>query len=175
ANFIELLLASNVPLLAWAAAGLVAVMVVIGGVVLYRQAEKWTDRYPYCLKLSPSIALFSVGCLFLFMWESSTAQHTLATHFETYEQTLPWKSTLMPQRKEYIALDHSLKEPKKEEEFLSRFDPFLPSSLSYQPDIYLFVVESLREDFITQEIAPQLHHFKRENTSFDLALSNANA
>ncbi|MBI2811274.1 MAG: sulfatase-like hydrolase/transferase [Candidatus Melainabacteria bacterium] len=48
-------------------------------------------------------------------------------------------------------------------------------SLARKPDIYLFVIESLREDFITALNAPHLKNFKQENVSFPMGLSNANA
>ena len=48
-------------------------------------------------------------------------------------------------------------------------------SLNHKPDIYLFVIESLREDYITVENSPHLNQFKEKNVSFDLTLSNANA
>ncbi|MBY0530237.1 MAG: sulfatase-like hydrolase/transferase [Rhabdochlamydiaceae bacterium] len=173
-NFIELLLASNVSLFAWAALGLAGVGVILGGVFLYRLSERWTDRHPFAVKYSTLSGLLCTTALFLFVWETTTVQNTLAMHFESYEKTLPWKNTFLPVQKEYLVLDNALKEPEEEQDALRKLDS-RAFSLSRRPDIYLFVIESLREDFITSEVTPQLHQFKTENIHFDLALSNANA
>jgi membrane-anchored protein YejM (alkaline phosphatase superfamily) len=46
--------------------------------------------------------------------------------------------------------------------------------LTKKPNIFLFILESAREDFITPEIAPALSRFREENFAFDLSMSNAN-
>jgi membrane-anchored protein YejM (alkaline phosphatase superfamily) len=44
-----------------------------------------------------------------------------------------------------------------------------------RPNIYLFVIESLRKDVITPEIAPALALFRRQNIDCEMSLSNGNA
>ncbi len=173
-NFIELLLASNVSLFIWAVAGGAVLSVILGGVWLYRISETWTDRRPFVVSYSQLAAVICTTGLFLFVWETSTVGYTVATHFETYEHTLPWKNTFLPVKKEYVTLEHPLKEPEEEEAVFRKLDS-RAFSLSRQPDIFLFVMESLREDYITPKIAPNLHQFKQDHVSFDLAFSNANA
>lgn len=174
ANFIELLLASSVSLFVWALAGLTAIGMIVGGVFAYRISEKWTDSHPLSLTYGRLTAILCTATLFLFAWETTTVRYTIATHFEVYEKTLPWKNTFLPIQKEYIVLQNTLQEPEEEQDALRGLDS-RAFCLARKPDIYLFIVESLREDYITPEIAPALHAFKKNNISFDLALSNANA
>jgi hypothetical protein len=60
---------------------------------------------------------------------------------------------------------------KEVEEFLSEKS----FTVAKQPNIYLIVLETFRADHITPEIAPHLHRFKEENTSFPNAVSTATA
>jgi membrane-anchored protein YejM (alkaline phosphatase superfamily) len=98
----------------------------------------------------------------------------VTAHGSRYQKTLPWKTTIFPETQQEFALDYPLKAPVFEHELISTLDSRV-FSLARKPDIYLFVIESLREDYITSENAPFIHRFKQENLSFPLALSNANA
>jgi hypothetical protein len=53
----------------------------------------------------------------------------------------------------------------------------LPPGYAASPDtnLFLFIIETLRDDFVTPEIAPHLADFKRENISFDHAQAASNA
>ncbi len=42
------------------------------------------------------------------------------------------------------------------------------------PNIFLFIVETFRKDFINEKITPHLFSFTKNNTSFDLSIANAN-
>ncbi|MBN2479278.1 MAG: sulfatase-like hydrolase/transferase [Parachlamydiales bacterium] len=46
--------------------------------------------------------------------------------------------------------------------------------LKEKPNIIIFVVETTRKDFITEDIAPNLFAFKNENISFEKSYSSAN-
>ncbi len=174
ANIIELLYASNVSLLIWGAGIVLALVILLGGVFVHRLTEKWTEKYPCYVTYPFLVAVLGVISFFIFNLESSTKHLISLSQFEMYEKTLGWKTTFAPPPSKYIALDRLLKEPESENLVLSRLDPKL-GALAKKPDIYLFVIESLREDYITEINTPELHRFKQNNTSFDLALSNANA
>ncbi len=174
ANFIELLLASNVSIAVWGIAGLVGITILVSGIFLYRTLEKWTMRKPFYMSLSLIGALFGIACLFLFSWDYGIKKHISTIFFDRFQKTLPWKSTVSLPRVDYLSLKNTFQELEGEEEAIRKLDS-RSFSLVHKPDIYLFIVESLREDFITAENAPRLHRFKKENVSFEMALSNANA
>lgn len=173
-NFMELLYASNVSLFVWGAAGLAALGVIFCGVWIFRATEKWTDRHPIATTYPLLIAVICTMTLFLVTWESSAKRLITATQFEIYQKSLPWKTTFIPPREESFRLNYALKLPEEEEDSLRSLDS-RAFSLARKPDVYLFIVESLREDFIKEEYTPHLLAFRNNNIHFDLALSNANA
>jgi len=173
-NFMELLYASNVSLFVWGAAGLAALGIIMGGVWIFRSTEKWTDRHPISTTYPFLIAIMCTMTLFMVNWEASAGHLTSATQMEMYQKSLPWKTTFTPPPQEQLRLEYALKIPEEEQDALRSLDS-RAFSLARRPDIYLFIVESLREDFITEAQAPNLHAFKNDNVHFDLALSNANA
>jgi glucan phosphoethanolaminetransferase (alkaline phosphatase superfamily) len=173
-NFFELLLASNVSILVWVIAGLIGISLLLSGLFLYRMTEKWAMRRKLFISAPMLGGSLCVIGLFLLSWDYSVKGHISRTNFDRFQKTLPWKCTFFPYRVDYLSLKTTLKELQGEEELMRSLDSRV-FSLARKPDIYLFIVESLREDYITFEIAPNLTRFKKDYFSFELALSNANA
>lgn len=174
ANFIELLLASNVSILVWVIAGLTTILLLLAGIFLYRLTEMWTVRRKLIVS-SPVLGSFlCILCLFLASWDYSSRRHVSRAHFDRFQKTLPWKSTFFSQRMDHLTLKTPLQGPKGERELKQSLDSRV-FSLARKPDIYLFIVESLREDYITPNHCPHLARFKQDNLSFELTLANANA
>lgn len=170
-NFVEILYASNVSLVKWMMAASFGAGVLLSAIFLFKMSERFTARKP--VSASPLMLTLSLAAsgLMLLSWDFSTKQHLDPSRFDLYQKTLPWKDTLFNPEQQVLALA----EPLKPKQFQI---PLKPESLpqpGLRPDVYLFVVESLREDFITASNAPHLQRFKQENVHFDLALSNANA
>ena len=173
-NFIELLLASNVSIFVWGLAGISGVAFLILGIVLYRLSEKWTLHRPFSASIPMILAVLGTVGLFLISWDFGMNKYISKAYCDRYQKTLPWKSTFFPHRVEYLSLKTSLQELETEGEFMGKLDS-RAFSLARKPDIYLFIVESLREDYINAINAPNIKSFKDENISFEMALSNANA
>lgn len=173
-NFIELLLASNVSIFIWALAGLSGACILLSGIFFYRMAEKWTKQRPFSISFPMVWAVIFTGSLFMFSWDYGLKGHLSTLHFDRFEKTLPWKSTFFPPRTDQFFLKNPLAEAEGEEELMRKLDSRV-FSLNHKPDIYLFIVESLREDFITHENSPHLKEFKEKHIWFETALSNANA
>lgn len=173
-NFLELLLASNVSIFIWVVAGVIGISILFSGIILYHYTEKWTKRHP--ITASSPMLCFSLCllCLFLVGWDFSFRHHVPEAHFDRFQKTLPWKFTFFPPKMEFLSLRATLQEPHADEELMGKLDSRV-FSLARKPDVYLFIVESLRADYINLENSPNLYHFKKKNLSFDLALSNANA
>ncbi len=174
ANFIELLLASNVTLLVWAIAGAIGIVLLLSGLFLYRLTEIWAIRRRVGVSFSALGTAFCLTGLFLASWDYSVRSYISKTHFDRFQKTLPWKTTFFPQRPICLSLKTTLQEPRGEEELMQSLDSRF-FSLIRKPDIYLFIVESLREDYIISENAPHLTQFKKQNISFEHAFANANA
>lgn len=173
-NFIELLLASNVSLLVWACAALGGVALLLSGLFLFRLTERLAQKKSWAPSLTFLGAVLGTTFLFLLSWDYGVRGHVNGAFCDRYQKTLPWKTTFFPHHLERIFLKKSLSSLPSYKELNQKIDPHL-LKLSTLPDLYLFVIESLREDFIIPEIAPSLSRFKKDNLSFPIALSNANA
>lgn len=173
-NFLELLYASNISLLIWLALGISGFAILLSAIYLYRVTERWTHRRPCVISYPMLAATLCTLCLFLMTWDYSTHKWAGRSHYDLYEKTLPWKSTFFRPHREFIALSHPLRELQPQETLLKCVDRNAMAGAK-KPDIFIFIIESLREDFIQQNLAPHLYQFKKSFTHFDLALANANA
>lgn len=106
-----------------------------------------------------SFALFCVETLFV-------PKMSYKTH-ANYVKTLPLLTTFTNPKVEIYSLPHPITPPQKTE--------LLPLTLNHKPNVYLFVIETLRSDFITPEIAPALSQFGRDHIQCTRSFSNANA
>jgi len=169
-NFMEMLYASNVSISAWITGGIVALIFIAAGVVFFKYTEKKALSKPFALSYRLLSLALCGGFICLLGWDAWGAHINGIQKDYAHEKTLPWKATFFSKGYETFALGTSLKSLHVTKESSS----FLPP-LRKKPPIFLFVAESLREDYMTKEVAPNLYHFKQENITFDLALSNANA
>lgn len=174
ANFIEMLYASHISLLAWIIIGGAILGLVFLGYFLFNITEKFSKSRPLLLtRKSVFTSLCATAVLLGFC--DQTAKHFIPSVMsEKYQRCLPWKTTLFPSSQVSLKFFHPLKGGKDEKEIHQKI---AASSLvlADKPNIYLFVIESLRDDYLTAEVAPNMNRFKKQNIAFDLALSNANA
>ncbi len=170
-NFVELLYASNVSLWVWFFCFLGGFLILGLIVSLYLVTERWIATRPLVFSYSPIAALLCGLCLFLGTWDYSVQKFARTNEFSRYAKTLPWKNTLRKQKQSFLPLLHPLKPFKA----FDAKEIAKAHVVKRKPDIYLFVIESLREDFITPDLAPHLSTFKTQCVTFDLALANANA
>lgn len=173
-NFFELLLASNVSLVVWAFAAVGGIVLLMSGIFLYRITHQLTKKRLLFVPFPMQVAVLVVLSIFLISWDIGVRKHVSKAFFDRYQKTLPWKTTFFPHKAIYLSLAKGLPEPVGGEELMRKLDS-RAFSLAHKPDIYLFVAESLREDYINDEYAPFLSQFKKANVKFDMALSNANA
>jgi hypothetical protein len=170
ANFVEMLKASNVSLVSWVIAGLIACLVPLVGVLLFKIADRASRKRPiYLSNRALSISLFSVALVL------TTLDYNIGVaNNEKLLKALPWKGTLFSESLPTVILDRSLAKKSPEQDYLAELEN---SSLEVvvKPNIYLFIVESLREDFLTPGIAPYLTDFREESGKFNRSISAANA
>jgi glucan phosphoethanolaminetransferase (alkaline phosphatase superfamily) len=171
-NFIEMLIASNVPLSTWLMGAVITLCLLLSGVLFFFFVEKWVRRRSFSVR---SFGIIACGALFsLVLWDGAAAYFFSNTQYGEHKDVLPWKATLFSPAKEIFTFTSSLK-PIEEEAHALRMSEKGALIAKHKPNIYLFIIESLREDFITREVAPNLSLFRDENIAFDYAFSNANA
>ncbi len=167
-NFIEMLYASNISISAWITGGVVGLIFLVFGVGFFQFTQRKVSEKPLLLTYSAGATTVCMGFICLFLWDIWGINYASIQKDGSHEKALPWKATFFYPKLNSLVLNAPLKQV--HEGLLTSALP-----LENKPPIFLFVVESLREDFITPEIAPNLYRFKKDNISFDLALSNANA
>lgn len=172
-NFIELLYATHIPISYWVLAGFGAVMIPILGILIFRGAQKLSQKKPvYFSKSVVGTALFS-AVFFLIAFDVKVGKIAAPTHTVRFLEALPWKTTFLPPAPSQLEVGKLLHKP-SEKECLSYLQTVNLKGTK-RPNIFLFVTESLREDFITPEVAPVLSSFRDNNVSFLQAFAAANA
>lgn len=172
-NFLYLLDASGVALWIWILFFCFILLLPFLGILIYLISEKIIQNRQIFLKKEWLFQIFICIPIALLLWEHSTSQLIHPNSYTGFSKSLPWKFTFLQPSTIFFPLSKFLKEPIQEEIALASIKNDT-TQLTTKPNIYLFVVESLREDFITREVAPYLYQFKQDTHHFDLALSNSN-
>jgi len=173
-NFLHMLTASGLPLWVWFCCfGLLAIIPIIG-VVIYRITEWLAKKKPLGIRLGLLAQTFFCIPVALFLWDFSASRVLHREAHLSFIKSLPWKVTFLHPRVPVLALPNPLARPQTEEQMAAALEQFshVPA---HRPNIYLFVVESLREDAIRPNIAPILSEFRDQNLHSQISLSNANA
>ena len=172
-NFIEILHITGISIQAWAflLAGAVIIIPMLAMTLygltgrLAKQPLKITHK-----GLAKTLFCLPIGLMAL---DLTVTSHLDRNDYHYYQRILPWKSTLIAHDELTIHMEKPLKPLMDEKEVLKAVHS-VSVSAAYRPNIYLFVVESLREDFMTEENAKNISAFKKENISFGKTYSNAN-
>lgn len=170
ANFIELLISSNISLVSWLMALIGAILLPAIGILAFRITHK---RSLHIRKLP--LVITTISCLgFLLILDYKLNNTLPLTHVLHMHKAFPWKQTFFAAAHPELAIPSALKTLPSQEERLLSLDSST-FSLLHKPDIYLIIIESLRSDFINEVNTPNLYAFKEQNLNFPLTFSNANA
>ncbi len=167
-NFIEMIKATNISAITWflGACGVFAIF--FSSRVLYHLSEKLSQKRKLHLSQNILIALLVAPLIVLIVWDKVTLCKLSSVSYEQFRQILPFKKTFFLPKQFLLPIEPALKE-------IQLLDSSSLQTACKRPPIYLFVIESLREDYITNEIAPNMFRFKQDNISFDIAASGGNA
>ncbi|HEY5234921.1 MAG TPA: sulfatase-like hydrolase/transferase, partial [Rhabdochlamydiaceae bacterium] len=172
-NFIELLYATHTPIIYWVLAGLASVLIPVLGIVFFRSTHKISQKKPIHFSKSVMGMTLFTAVLFLSIFDvkiSKVAAPDQAVHFL---EALPWKTTFFPPAPSQLEIGQLSHKP-SENDCLSYLKTVNLKGAK-KPNIFLFVAESLREDFLTPEVAPALSSFRESNIAFPQAFAAANA
>ncbi len=173
-NFIELLKASNIQLMSWLLMGAGVAAMIALGFWLFRISERLSSKKPFYFSYAAaSLVIFSVfSILTLFDYKANSIAS--AEKDAPFLKALPWKTTLLTTSYPSWNLPAPLPPKPTQAWYLDTLENLEVKPL-HKPNIYLFIAESIREDFITDEIAPTLSQFRKDGISFPQAISGANA
>jgi len=144
------------------------------GIALYCATDTLSKFIPWKFSLSRLIlSLLALGTA-LFLLDLLFHPFLHETAYSKYKKALPLGTTFLHPSPIYIPLGLPIAPPRNEEQVGKALEEKKLMAAS-KPNIYLFIIETFRKDFITEEIAPELTQFGRENISFEESFSNANS
>ncbi len=110
--------------------------------------------------------------LFLFSFEWFVVRKMPHLEHSKFQKTLTLGTTLLSPQIPCSILPIQISPPVDQNEILKIFEH---CNVLEKPNIYLFIIETFRKDFLTKEVAPHLHSFSQENMDFVHSHSNANS
>ncbi len=172
-NLLEMLYASNISLKTWMIVGIVIIVSSGLGFLFFRLTERIAKRKPVNLSYPKITMSLLAMTLFLVAFDFKTGKGSQLTSKDRFVKALPWKSTLFSSDYPTLSLKNRIVNLPKEKIVLSKLGN-MSLTPSKKPNIFLFVVESLREDFLTTDCSPEMAYFREQNISFPQAFSSAN-
>lgn len=171
-NFLYLLDASGIPIWAWVILICCLLSIPFLGMLIYKLLDKIVQKNPLPFRHTVFLQMFLCVPFALFFFDFSASKMIHPDAYTAFIKSLPWKFTFLHPRNVIIPIK-TIHEPRSEREIASEIKKD-QTILLQKPNIYLLVIESLREDFITKEIAPNLYRFKNTYSHYQTALSNGN-
>ncbi len=140
---------------------------------LHRITMRLSRLRPLCLSRAQAITFFTSSLFSLALFEFVAFSSIKREDFQFYQRILPWKSTLFMKKGHKLYLNRPYQPRISEQEALEQLNAE-KMHIRKKPNVYLFIAESLREDFITIETAPHTVAFRSQNICLGKTFSNAN-
>jgi glucan phosphoethanolaminetransferase (alkaline phosphatase superfamily) len=172
-DFIYLLDASGIALWAWILLFSSVLALPFLGIGLYKITNFLAKKKPLSLRIEFFFQAFVCIPVALFLWDASASRVIHPDAYSAFVKSLPWKFTFIQPKNVLITPSGSIIKPMSEQIIKKEIDQ-VSSKIAKRPNIYLFVIESLRDDFITKETAPHLSQFRNESIFYNTSVSNAN-
>jgi len=169
-NFIEILHATNIPIKNWIMGGIAILILPVLGVLFFQLTGIVARKKPFNFSYASAALIMLAIFFFFFMFDFKTGKLASLGDDSRFLKALPWKTTLFAKPYPILPVKGALKAIPSEEECLQRLsrESF---GTARRPNIFLFVIESLREDFITPENSPFFSRLREDSLSFDYATS----
>lgn len=174
-NFIELLHLTGISISTWIFILTSTVLLIpLFAIILYGLTGKILPKKP--IKMTHKGLIKTLFCLpvGLMALDITVTPQVERQQYQYYQRILPWKSTLISKSELLIKMGRSIKKLPNEEAVLKKVHS-VPIVAEKKPNIYLFIVESLRQDFLNEKTASNITVFKNENITFKKTFSSANA
>jgi glucan phosphoethanolaminetransferase (alkaline phosphatase superfamily) len=172
-NFYYLLDASGVPLVIWYVVFAFIALLPMLGMLLFKSSHWFAQKWPLRIKNEVYLQMFVCIPAALLFWDFSASKVVHPDAYTEFVKSLPWKRTFFQPKTVQLPMKNPLRSSKDEQEIETYLETVQRGS-EKKPNIYLFIVESLRGDFLDEKTAPHLSHFREENICAKTALSNAN-
>jgi glucan phosphoethanolaminetransferase (alkaline phosphatase superfamily) len=172
-NFSNLLEASGLPIWIWGLFFGAFTSIPLLGYLVYRITEWLAAKSPLHLRHDWMVQVLFCLPVALFLWDLSATKLFESESHANFVKALPWRTSFLHPRRLFISLPSSLKKPNTASALLEAVESY-SGTLKARPNIYLIIAESLRSDFLSEQTAPHLTRFRKEELSFPLTVSNGN-
>lgn len=149
------------------------ILVPLMGIGFYSFTHSWSMQKPWRLsfkQMGLSLGAISMSLLLLDCY-AYPRLNRLA--YEKYEKALPLGTTFLSPSPKFYELEKPLP-VLRSEELITKTIQSLPQTFEKLPNLYFFIIETLRSDFVTPNTAPHLSTFLQKNISFSETFANAN-
>ena len=172
-NFLFLLEATGVPLWVYICSFCLLFLIPFLGLGIYFGMRWLISKWPLpCSTEKLSLSILCIATVLL-LWDFRASDLLHPSSHRAFTKSLPFKNTFFQPKEMTFQLEKKLL-PSLSELTVQQTLHSIDLTLAQKPNIYLIITESLREDFITHEIAPHLSKFRDANISAEKAFSNAN-
>lgn len=172
-NFLRMLDASGLSFWMWGVIFTALIVIPMLGIVVFRVTE-WATRWrPFGCRFERVVQLLFCLPIALFLWDFSASHFVPEEAHTVFRSSLPWRITFLRPNVPTMGLQSPLPPPMTEETAKGLLDGFSVEPKS-KPNIYLFIVESLRENILDSETAPTICAFRERSVHAKRGLANAN-
>ena len=141
---------------------------------LYLICENLSLKKPFHLSNKSYASLIGLSLFFFISCDALVYYLQPTSAIIKYQKKLPFTRTLFKNHPSIFRMTKTLPPPRKEENIFA-YTNLQHLEIKDKPNIYLFIIETFREDFTDNIITPNLYRFKQSEISFPLSLSNSNA
>lgn len=173
-NFLFLLDASGISLWVWLAFFALMATLPFVGIFVYHLTDKLASKRACPLSHSHFFQIVLCVPVALLLWDFSASKVIQPNAYTAFRKSLPWKATFLQPKTTLLNLPAPLKEPPAESLIADAIVKD-QTTLAKRPNIFLIITESLREDCMRMDVAPNLAQFKSDFVQFDRAISGGNA
>lgn len=172
-NFIELLYLSDIGITLWIIIFSFIVILPLLGIYLYIFTEKITLKKPLLFKKSIILKPLYLIPIFLLGMDFFVSHQMLNQDYVSYRKALPWNMTFLEENTSVLNLEEPFSMQVDLKTFFQNVEK-RPISVEKCPNIYVFITESLREDYLDKTTSPNLCRFKKDNIFAETACSSSN-
>jgi glucan phosphoethanolaminetransferase (alkaline phosphatase superfamily) len=150
------------------------ILVPIAGVAFYWATHKVSLKKPLVLSQRQIFAAVATLSLLLLTLDIIAKPYLTNGLYDKFSKTLPLGSTFLAPAPRCLPLPATVRSSRQEFQVQQRLAE-QSFAIEKHPNVYLFVIETLRRDFVNPETAPHLSRFAEENLAPDSTFSNANS
>ncbi len=144
------------------------------GIALYRLTQPLSKKIRWKIPLQALTTALLLICSGLFSLDVYFHPDMNRSAYEKFQKTLPLGKTFLSPQPHCIQLPAAIA-PFREEAIVQKSLKEKQFIATDKPNIYLFIIETFRSDYITSEIAPSLKQFAADNLSFPENHANSNS